>query len=138
MPWQQDALRFAPKLLECVILSHFIVEKMHDDGPIIEQNPPALAISLDAHPLIAQFLFQAMIDLFANRMQLSPAITGDNHKIVEYRGDLAHVEHDNVLAPVIVSCAGRSQRELEASLRDLFGCSRWFGDIESHVRKGNI
>lgn len=121
LPRQRDATGLIPEVFERVELAHLLVEDMNHDGPVVEQNPATFAVAFDAHPLIVEVVFQAVVDLFADGVQLSAAVTGDKDEVVEYRRDLAHVEHDDVLATVIFRGTCGGHRELQAT----FGALGW-------------
>ena len=73
---QIDALGLAPQIFEGVIVARLFVEQVNDDRSIVEHDPAAFFVAGNAHPLIAQVVFQRMVDLFAHRVQLAAAGAG--------------------------------------------------------------
>ena len=49
---------------------------MDHDVAVVQQDPAALAVALDAHAAVAQLVFQVVVDLFADGVQLPPAMQG--------------------------------------------------------------
>ena len=66
--------------------------------------------------LIAQLLFQHVVDLFADRVQLPAAAAGDQDEIVEHRRQLAQVEDHDVAAAVGIGDSSGGQGPLEAAI----------------------
>ena len=120
--------RFAPEVFERVELARFGVEQVDHDRAVVEQDPAALVVAFDAHPLVAQLAFEHVVDFVADGVQLPAAVAGDEHEVVELGRQLLHVEHDDILAAVVVGRARSGQRELQAAFVASFEIRQGFGD----------
>jgi hypothetical protein len=61
-------------------------------------------------------------------MKLPPAVAGHQHKVVEFGGNAAHIEHSNVLPAVLVRRPRSGNRELQAALLAGFSSGKGIGD----------
>src|SRR5262245_82132 len=81
-----------------------------------------------------------MLDFIADGMELPPAVAGHQHEIIELRRRAAHVEHDDILAAVVVGGACCRQGQLQAAPASSFGrgggvCD---GDVQLGVLNGGV
>ncbi len=132
LPRQRDSLGSAPKVFECVVLSHFLIEDMDNNRAVVEQDPAAFVVAFDAHSAIAEIVFQAMVNFFADGMKLPATVARRENEVIKNRGDTAHVEHDDILASVFFGGARGGKRQLQAAVGGLFRSGRRFGNNRAH------
>jgi pimeloyl-ACP methyl ester carboxylesterase len=124
----------APEILKSVIFARFGVEQVDDHGAIVEQDPAALAVAFDAHPVVFKFAFQDPVDFLADGVELPAAVARYEHKIVELGGHRPHVEHGDVFAAVIFGRTGSGERELFAAFLTFFERGRCVCDGDPLAR----
>ena len=73
---KRHALGMPPQVLQSVVRPGFLVEHVHHDRAVVEQDPPAFVVAFDAHPLVAQLALEHPVDLFADGVQLPAAVAG--------------------------------------------------------------
>jgi hypothetical protein len=128
LPRQGHAFGGGPEVFEGVEVARFGVEQMDHHGTVVEQDPTTLAVALNAEALIAEIGLQRAVDFLADRMELSPAVAGDEDEVVELRRDATHVEKDDVRAAVVVGGARGGESELQAALAAGFELRGGVGD----------
>src|SRR5688572_33282874 len=74
LPGQRHSLGRRPEVFQSVVVPRFAVKQVNHDRSIVEQNPAAVAIALDAHAVIAKLTFEDAVDLFADGVQLAAAV----------------------------------------------------------------
>ena len=102
---QVDPSGTRPKLLERIVIACFLVEQMHDQASVIEDNPTGLGVAFDAHAAITQAFFERVIDLLTHGMKLPATGARGNDEVVEDWGDATHVEDNDVRVDFTVSVA---------------------------------
>ena len=107
-----DTAGATPELFQRVVFAGLAVEQMDDHVAIVQQDPATVDISLDPQAAVAE-IFERVVDLLADRVQLTSAGTRGQHEIVEERSDFPHVENDNVARPVVFGDARCGESELQ-------------------------
>ena len=127
LPGQRHACCLAPQVFQCVVAPCFGIEEVNDDGAVVEQNPPAFVVALDAHSPVAKFLFEHPVNLLADGMQLAATVARHEHELVEFGGQAAHIGHDDVLASVVLGSLSVRQSEVVSRLLSRFICGGSLG-----------
>lgn len=118
----------SPQILERIVGPRLLVEHMDHYRAVIQQNPSALVVPFNAHPLVAELALEHPVDLFADGMQLAATIPGGEHEIVKFRRHAPHIEHGHIAPAVILRGAGGGQGELLAACLTGFNRSTYFSD----------
>ena len=110
---QRHTLGTAPEVFERVVGPRLGLEQMDHDVAVVEQNPAAFFVSFDSQPAVAHPIFQGVVDFLAHGVELAATGAGGEHEVVEHRGQLAHVEHDDVGAAIVFGGLGGQQCPLK-------------------------
>ena len=100
---------------------------MHDERPVVEQDPVQVVEALDAHRLRAALGADLLLDLLGDRGDLSGIAAARDDELLGDREHIAHLETRVALPLLVVSDARGSDRpELRLVIhRTGFGSSRW-------------
>ena len=101
---------------------------MDHDRAVIEQDPAALAVAFGPHPLVAQLVFERVVDFVTDRVELAAAIARGDHEVIELGREGPHVEHGDVLAAIVGGGPRSGQGELQAALAAGFEIRQGVGD----------
>ena len=127
-PRQRHPLGRVPEIFERVELPRLFVEQVDHDRAVVEQNPAAFAVAFDAQPVVAQLVFERVVDFVADGVELPAAVAGGEHEVVELGRQRPHVEHGDVLAAVVGGGPRGGQGELQAALAAGFEIRQGVGD----------
>ena len=94
---------FCPEFFNAVVIARVGIEEMYDERAVIKQDPRATLIALNAHAFIAQFVFELMVDVFADRVQLPTTGTAGDDKVIKDARQVTKVENNDVFAKVVFS-----------------------------------
>lgn len=107
--------RVRPQRFEAVVLARRLIEQMNDDAAVVQHNPAAFAIAFDAQPLVAEVVFELVVDLLAHRVDLPSARAGGDDKVVEDARDVAQVEDREIATAIIQSGLSGSESQFQAT-----------------------
>ena len=65
VPRQGHSLGRVPEVLQRVEPPRLAVEQVNHDRAVVEQNPAAIAVAFDPQPLVAQLVFETVVDFVA-------------------------------------------------------------------------
>jgi hypothetical protein len=88
-------------------------------------------IAFGAEAVVAQLVFQGVVDFVADGVELPTAIAGGQDEIVEFARKRPHVEDGDVLAAVVGSSARGGKGQLQAAGAARFKIGRGVGDGNS-------
>src|SRR6266571_126363 len=110
-------LCFAPEPFEIVEASSFVIENVHDQITVIDQNPFRGLIAFDSRRGRAATL-ELLDDLIANCLDLPAISAGKDHKEIGKAGNAAQIQHRRLQSFLL---ARRVENELNAivKLRDI-------------------
>src|SRR5215831_13230799 len=86
-----------PQALKTVKTSCVVVKNMHDQIGTINQHPGALLVSLHSQRFLAM-LREFFSNGVSNGAHLTVRGTAANEKIIGYRGQLLHIQHDDIFS----------------------------------------
>ncbi len=84
---------------------------------VIEQDPAAFSVSFNSHAAVTQIVFQLVVNLFADGVQLPSAGTGGQDKVVTNGSQLTQIENYDVGAPIVFRRTGRRDGQFQTPLR---------------------
>ncbi len=76
LPRQRHPLGRAPEIFQRVERPRLFVEQVDHHVAVVEQDPAALVVAFDAQPLVAQLVFERVVDLVADGVELPAAVAG--------------------------------------------------------------
>lgn len=109
--FQRDRYSVGPQRLEVVVFASVFVKEMDHEAAVIENDPTALLIPLDPHAMVAEAFFEGVVDLLADRMQLTAAGSRSDDEEIEFSGLAADVKNEDVAAVVFDRNASSLSRE---------------------------
>src|SRR5262245_16666491 len=111
---QLDARRAGPEALEVVELAHGQVEDVDDDVAVVDQHPLSVRHALDGDRALTASA-QIVLDRLGDGLDLRIGASGADDEVIRDRGDVAGLEHDQIVGLVVEGGAGACESPLPAA-----------------------
>ncbi len=85
-------------------------------------------VAFGPQAVVAEFVFESVIDFVADGVELTAAIARGEYKVVELWCEGSHVEHHDILTTIVSGGPCGGQRELQAPSTAGFKIWQSFGD----------
>ncbi len=94
---QHDS-RFLPQALQVVVVSHLRRENVDDDAAVVEHDPLACRVTVDAERRELVALLGELLDRADDRPRLALAQRAGDDEVIGKNGDLTEVQEQYVFA----------------------------------------